>query len=417
MARFGSSKQTYNNHEIFAWRASCAAHRALLAVNGIVGYPESTIHVVTIIVNQLHGSRALVSATIGYKWRIAGLGCHGRHNFGAYFLNISNFRLKLDDFVEMRPRTLELKSVGCFSKTVPEKMHGEYNCTMTTKTAPFAYVRGSQSDTERSSRSPESLRLQNFIAGHRVSCMEQRPSWFGSVIVFAPDNRWKLYFWDLQKKYGSNYLILRWEIHNLHLFSICVGKALSYGKIAAECRKEAIPADACSTKQLVTPVIVRAALEQAESNFDPDAVLLRGRNDSWWVGDSWWEWPEMPESLFVLERMGGLTVMTVTPQRCSSERTACRSRFKSKSCALNSSDEGTSMFTTQCGITPASHMIFNWTIERGKFSRIQPHCFCSLERRDATTQWVTSFILSSATLENEECIVLGLEPPGVSGSA
>ncbi len=66
----------------------------------------------------------------------------------------------------------------------------------------------------------------------------------------------------------------------MHLFSICVGKALSYGKIAAECRKEAIPADACSTKLLVTPVIVRAALEEADSNFDPDAVLLRGRNDS-----------------------------------------------------------------------------------------------------------------------------------------
>ncbi len=45
----------------------------------------------------------------------------------------------------------------------------------------------SQSDSQRSSRTLESLRAQNRLGGFRVRRMEQRPSGERPVIVFTPD--------------------------------------------------------------------------------------------------------------------------------------------------------------------------------------------------------------------------------------
>ena len=88
-------------------------------------------------------------------------------------------------------------------------------------------------------------------------------------------------------------------------------------------------------------------------------------------------------TLCVLEiALGAVTFMTVMPQRCSSARTACRSRYIIISCPVASLCRGSSMFTTQCGTTPRCIMAFSWPTERGKLSRIHPQLsFCSLESR------------------------------------
>ena len=86
---------------------------------------------------------------------------------------------------------------------------------------------------------------------------------------------------NVMKLYANNIIILNTEdiVQKLHLFSTCRGKATAYGETAVECRKDAMPEQACSIKLCATPVLERAVAAQAERIDDPEAVLLRGRDD------------------------------------------------------------------------------------------------------------------------------------------
>ena len=122
MTSFGSGKQTWAINERHTLRLSFVTHRALLSVNRIICHPESAVHVMTVVVNQLQRRRARVRAAGGDCLRKGYSVCRrllARHNGRAYLLHVPNTRLELNNGVEVRPGALEVARLGFIFEAVP----------------------------------------------------------------------------------------------------------------------------------------------------------------------------------------------------------------------------------------------------------------------------------------------------------